>query len=477
MRLPYCFKLISIASAIALAGCSSDSDDSSTDTTYTAYSSVRVVHASPDAPAVNVTLNTAQAVTNLDYGQSTGFVEVESGSYDIDVNGILPASEVNVIDVDGFMLGEGDRTTIVAVGNVADIAPLVLTPSTATAMLGQITLQVLHAAPDAPAVDIYLTAPGADLATSTPAFNFAFSDSIDVGAVTAGEVQIRAVYEGAVVFDSGTVDLAPLAGKDILIAAIAAANSIEADASPIKLLAMTGDSQIMINDIDLGAGARVVHASPDAALAAGGAVEVFATSQVLGDDPVELIGAFNYLDVFPATGYAMIPAGTYAFDVGPDIDSIGGSVFTSGDLGLEAGVAYSVIAAGRLTNDPAFTLLATADSARSIATQASVKIIHAAPAAGDVDIYVTGAGDYSAEAIETGMGGDPLLSGFSFGTITDYVAVTPGRYDIRVVAGGVTAINVEDFELGAGLVANIIARGPSESNGTAEGFSVIVTTN
>jgi hypothetical protein len=118
------------------------------------------------------------------------------------------------------------------------------------------------------------------------------------------------------------------------------------------------------------------------------------------------------------------------------------------------------------------------DDNRAIATEARVKIAHAAPAAGNVDVYVTPAGEVSDTRILNGEV-TPLLSDYAFGVVTDYVSVTPGDYDIRVVAadGTLIAINIADFNLPAGLVATVIARGPSEISDTPDDFGVIVLTN
>jgi len=231
-------------------------------------------------------------------------------------------------------------------------------------------------------------------------------------------------------------------------------------------------------DNSTASGARVVHASPDANGVAG-PVEVWASSTALPVSPTELIDAFSYLDVVPAVNsFVVVPSGDYVFDVAPDTDSIGDSVFTSASVPLAPGGEYTVVAAGRVASTPAFGLLLTADNLRSVVTQASVKVIHAAPAAGIVQVYVTPAGDFSVAEVEGGMAGDPLLPSFAFGDITGDVAVVPGNYDIRVVAGGTVAINVENFPLTAGSVSSIIARGPSEPpvapNTT---FGVVVLTN
>ena len=440
---------------------------------------IQVVHASPDAPAVNVLLNGSVAIEGLDYAETSGFAELDAGSYDISVEGIIPGGNASVIDVAGFSLEENARPTVIAVGNVADIAPLVVNESASDPAESEVALTVTHAAPDAPRVDVYLSGPEDEFAALSPAFAFEFGESIDAGVVTAEPVRIRVGVEDDVVYDSGTVDLTSFAGQKLLVTAIAAENSTESDASPVKLLVTTesGDT-LELRDMDTNAGVRVVHLSPDANAAAGGPVEVFATSEALGMDPVELIPSFDYLDQFPGeSAYAGVPAASYVFDVAPDTDMIGDSVFMSGEVAVEAGMEYTVVAAGRVLGSPAFGLLATGDANRSVATEASVKVIHGAPAAGAVDVYVTPAGEFTAMDVAGGLAGDPLLAEFAFGDITDYVKVAPGAYDIRVVAGGMAAINVENFELGGGVVASVLAYGPSEQGGSVEDFGVVVLTN
>ncbi|MBN8429564.1 DUF4397 domain-containing protein [Microbulbifer salipaludis] len=481
---------VALPLAAFIAGCSDDGNDNVLQfppavEEPAASGFIQVVHASPDAPAVNVLLNGSVAIEGLDYAETSGFAELDAGSYDISVEGITPDGNVGVIDVAGFSLEENARPTVIAVGNVAEIAPLVVSESATDPADDQVALTVTHAAPDAPRVDVYLSAPEDDFAGLSAAFAFEFGESIDAGVVTAEPVRIRVGVEDDVVFDSGTVDLTGFAGQKLLVTAIAAENSTEAAASPVKLLVTTeqGESVELI-DVDTNAGVRVLHLSPDANAAvtsagiASGNVEVFASSEVLGMAPVELIPGFNYLEQFPGdSAYAGVPAASFVFDVAPDTDMVGDSVFTSGELALDAGVEYTVVAAGRVLGSPAFGLLATADANRSVATEASVKVIHGAPAAGAVDVFVTPAGEFTAADVEGGLAGAPLLDDFAFGDITDYVTVAPGAYDIRVVAGGVAAINVENFELGGGVVANVLAYGPSEQGGDVADFGVVVLTN
>ena len=46
---------------------------------------VRVIHASPDAPAVDVWVNGAVAIEDLAFGSATDWIALPAGSYDVAV--------------------------------------------------------------------------------------------------------------------------------------------------------------------------------------------------------------------------------------------------------------------------------------------------------------------------------------------------------------------------------------------------------
>jgi len=453
-----------IVSAALISGCSSDNNDDSH--VSMDKSNVRIIHASADAPAVDIKLNDAVAAPGLDYPQSTGFVSINAGTYDVAVDAIVPGGNLEgVITVDGITFEKNQRYTVVAIDDTDNIGEFIAEESAATPAADEVAISVLHAATSVEGinVDVYVTAPGADITGTAPNFSFDFKGQADAGALPAAEYQIRVVAGGDTAnpaYDSGTVDLSGFAGQKLLLLAVNTVNSTTREASPVKLVAYTDTAQLELIDTRTKAGARVVHLSPDA-----GAVEVFASSDALGSaSPAEIIDSFSYTETSPADGisYTYVPAGDYTFDVAAANAGIGNSVFTSPALSLSAATEYTVIAAGYVsTGTPAFDLLPTVDNNRSIVTQASVKVVHGAPLAGTVDVFVTPAGQYTVAEVESGMAGTPLLDGFTFGTITDYVPVAPGDYDIRVVTNsgaGTAAINVEDFNLAAGSVSTVIAR-------------------
>lgn len=475
-----------LATTLIVGGCaSSDNDDD--DAVVTPTSQLRVIHASHDAPPVNLKLGGAVALADLDYAESTGFVDVPSGPTDIDVEAVIPGGNLDVIEIDGFPLLADQRYTVLAVNDTATIKELPVAETAADPAAGEVAIAVVHAATSAGLVDVYVTESTTDITAVSPNFTFGYEGVVDAGALPATTYRIR-VTENTLktpIFDSGPIDLAPFGGEKLLVVAIDSINDTEKAASDIKLLVATDSVSLVLHDSATAAGARVAHLSPDAGTLAGGPVEVFATSPALaGGTPTELIDAFEYTDIIPAAdAFVGVPSGSYQFDVAPNTNSISDSVYTSPALPLAAGTEYSVIAAGNVGDAPpaptAFGLLAVEEDNRPVVTQASVKVVHAAPAAGSVDIYVTPAGAFSAADVESGVAGDPLLDGFAFGAITaDYVPVPPGDYDIRVVpeATGTTAINVEGLTLPAGLVATVVARQP-DGDGTPNDFDLVLLTN
>jgi hypothetical protein len=113
---------------------------------------VRVVHASPDAPAVDVWVNGNVAFSNAPFKGITNYAELAPASYQVQVTPTGTDSPV-VIDANLDLAANTDYT-VVAVGQLANIEPLVLVDNNATPAAGKAHVRFVHASPDAPAVDI-----------------------------------------------------------------------------------------------------------------------------------------------------------------------------------------------------------------------------------------------------------------------------------------------------------------------------------
>jgi hypothetical protein len=169
---------------------------------------VRVVHASPDAPDVDVLVDDAEVLGDVPYLTASDYLDVPSGDRNLKVNAAGTATTVIDADVN---LVDGTDYTVIASGLVADIEPIVLEDDNTAPAAGNARVRAIHGAPSAPAVDIYVTAPGADLATETPALaNVGFGDVADYFEAPAGDYQVRVTPAGTktVAIDSGSLTLA-----------------------------------------------------------------------------------------------------------------------------------------------------------------------------------------------------------------------------------------------------------------------------
>jgi hypothetical protein len=113
---------------------------------------VRVVHASPDAPAVDVWVNNAKAFTNAPFKGITQYASLDAGSYEVQV---VPTGKTEPAVIKATLaLKAGTDYTVVAVGKLANIEPLVLQDDNRAPAAGKAHVRFVHASPDAPAVDI-----------------------------------------------------------------------------------------------------------------------------------------------------------------------------------------------------------------------------------------------------------------------------------------------------------------------------------
>ena len=198
-------KLLSLLlAATALSAACSDDDDN---TGPEGEARVRVVHASPDAPSVDVLLDDAEVLSDVPYLASSAYLATSAGDHNLKVNAAGTAT--TAIDAD-VTLADGTDYTVIASDLVAAITPIVLADDNTAPAAGNARVRAIHGAPSAPAVDIYVTAPGVDLGAATPVLTgVAFGDVADYLEVPAGEYQVRVAPAGTktVAIDSGALTL------------------------------------------------------------------------------------------------------------------------------------------------------------------------------------------------------------------------------------------------------------------------------
>ena len=452
-------KLIAICSVFLFAGCDSDDQNIVEGTPVpppvVTPLKLQVLHASPDAPKVNVFVNGDLTLPEVDYKTGSGALELPPANYGVRIEGIVPGGNVDVFDDELSLVG-GFIYTVVAAGSVADatFGPLVIQQRDEAVTAGSARVFVLHGAEGAPEVDVYVTEPDTELAPGVaPLGTFAYTETLGPVEVGAADYRIRVTGAGdpdqVVIYDSGAITLAD--GDDLTIVAVTN-TVVGAPEQPISLVALNGAGSLELLTSDTPTQLQAVHASPDAGL-----VDIVVDGDVAAS-----------IDFTQATGYLQVPAGSYNIAVNPagSAESAIGPV----DLDLAPGIRHDVVAVGSAVGGTLEPLILT-DDPRRVATEAKVRIVHGAsnPAAALVDIYVT--------AVGAGIDVDPTLPGVAYKANTGFLGLPAGvDYDVTVTIAGTKDIAIGPATLpvlNAGGIYTAIARDPDPTV-MGDGFGVIL---
>ncbi|WP_280768114.1 DUF4397 domain-containing protein [Salipaludibacillus daqingensis] len=116
---------------------------------------VRILHASPDAPAVDVYVNKDKVISGMKFKELSEYLPLDEGSYDIKVfqAGSKPKKSEPVLE-ENLTFTAGGASTIAVTGKLEDIA-LKEFSDDLTTVEDEAKLRVLHLSPDAPKVDVF----------------------------------------------------------------------------------------------------------------------------------------------------------------------------------------------------------------------------------------------------------------------------------------------------------------------------------
>ncbi len=374
---------------------------------------VQVVNTSPDAPPLTLLIDGTQAAPTLDYAQGTAQLVLDATqSHTVTLQGLSPGAPTTLIGPLTESFSANTTYRILIEGSVASIAPAT-SKYPQTTIAGNMTrVQWVHAAPSGPSVSIYLTAPGASLASSTPVATLSYQGSSGPTDVASGPYEIRITPAGAtspVFFDSGSVTLLP--GADLLLAAVQ--NLFPTPiAAPFEIAAVDQDgNNTRLVDVSTPAALRIVHDVAD-----GGALGVY-----FAGNSTPIVSSLTYPNF---SAYINETAGFYTLDVTPASNPA--QVLLAQDVDLDPGTFHTLYVGGPLASIGA---LVTHDHNRRVATYAKLRLIQGAPSATLVDIYVAAAGSSIA-------GLSPTYQSVPLGGDTGSQPFAAGSYDITITAAG-----------------------------------------
>ncbi|SIQ57931.1 DUF4397 domain-containing protein [Pontibacter lucknowensis] len=143
--------MLAVLPAMVLTSCDDDDDDM----TVIENANVLVVHASPDAPGVDLLVDDEKVNSAaLTYPNNTGYLEVPAGRRNIKVNAAGTNTSVINANLD---LERNMNYSVFAINTLSNIEPLVLMDDLSAPASGNAHVRFVHLSPDAPAVDIAVT--------------------------------------------------------------------------------------------------------------------------------------------------------------------------------------------------------------------------------------------------------------------------------------------------------------------------------
>jgi hypothetical protein len=460
-------RLLAILAAGILFACGDDDGDDGQlfPDASVATATVRVVHASPDAPAVDIYAagTDTPLIEGLAYGETSPPLQVAPGTYQFDIRpaGAAPGS-APVFTTGDLVVPANVEITAVAAGllnGTGDQAFRVLAFADEFEQpgAGQAVVRVIHASPDAPAVS--LDVGRNDDLDVTDLERYQASESLLVPAGQELPIDIFAGEPATLVTAFTTPALAEGAQLYVIATGLVAEEPRSDSAFALLVIDQSGSIGITPQNPVVYA----LHASPDAP-----PVDILVGEAVLVQNL-----AFSEL-----SGPIQVAPGTYQLDffaTGTTPTTPAASVTTPR---VEAGQQYLLIATGFLTpeaNEAGFQLIAVRENLpMDAAGQAVFEVVHASPDAPVVDVAEAGSGplklpilvedlafgQISAEAVEIPPA--TIEIGLAPAGSTDPIAIwavtaTPGMRAFLVVAGAATPAADEE---GLVLIQVIVSTRP-----------------
>jgi hypothetical protein len=420
---------LTMLALVLLAGCDGDDHDypGYQGPPAGTYANLQVINTSFDAPPMDVLLDGAPLVQHLDYGQGTAELSIPPGSHTVIIQIETPGAPTTVSTTTLSAAANMDYVLAVE-GLVGSAQPPALTTFVLPHQLAQVPprsaqIQVLNTTVNA-TISVYVTAPGADISTSTPLGAAPLMGAVGPTDVAAGASEITitesAGSSSTVVYDSGPITLQ--GGTDLVLPVLQTTPPPPpygtAGAVPAPPLLMTAvDALGNVRSLPAATGGtalRVVNNSSSLA-----ALTVTATSSANATLPIATALAYG-----TATAYINPPLGTYDFVLASASNP--SDALASQNIALISGAFGTLYSFGP---SPQIFPFITHDDVRRYSTQARVRFIQGSPSASVIDLYLTPSGAGIA-------GATPVYSALPFLSDTGFVSYAAGAYELTVTGVG-----------------------------------------
>jgi hypothetical protein len=394
------------------------------DDTAEAAATLRVVHASPGAPEVDVLLDGQTLLQGVAYGTASSYSTMTPEAHRVQIVPTGQTADAAVVD-ETIDAAPGQAYVVAVFGLLNDIGGAVYDVDLSEIEPGNARVRLLNFSPDAGAIDLLET--GGD----------EWFGDVDLGEASDYRDIAPATYSADVRGDEDrvllTVSELPFEETrvyDVVVLGQVADDSLELQSlvttvSPScgEVLGLEGSSE--------DACVRLVHAAPDAP-----PIDVYLNDAQIGQN----------LEFGTATEYVMAPSGAGR---GVRVTATGTPVeeaIVDASLDFDPGQAYEILVTG--AGDDLEATITGTDLRPLAQGQARLRVINASPDAGAFDVGI--AGDE-----------ENLFEGVDFRAATDYVVLDAGDYSLEVRPGGedMTVALQSDATLEEGVTYDLVALG------------------
>ena len=408
--------------ALALAGCGLNPSGKGTGTT------LRAANFIPGSTSVSVTVGGTSFMSGSPFETIAPYQDIPAGAYTLNVN---IAGATNPVFTLPETLNNVSAYTFVAFGAASNVNGFLLIDTLLVNVPNNnFALRLANASPTAGGIDVYLTAPGADISTASPFITGMIyaASSIFVN-VPLGNYQLRLTRTGTkqVIFDAPMPSVAELSGQTVLAYSRGSGQLVN-----VALLTTGGPSTIINNRL---AQFKAINAS-----------SVASPLNLFVDGDLTLAN-------IPYTGfsnYQLVDAGTRAMTV--EATATPGATLLATSPTLTPATDTSIALYGSAGSLGALVL--TDANVSTISGQAQVRFVNVSPDLASIDVYANGTLAVS-QLLQNSASGYALLDAIAAGTSYQFDFDPSGTTTPVLTLPAVTLV--------AGNVYTIYVMGPASS--------------